>query len=113
MAKVVPEGEVERRRRVPPWSLTIWLLRQSPTPLPPGLVVTKGWKLALLSLEFFASGLLLCLLVIVGRQYYMMAALDMGFEYKNLAHVDLSGVPQNQREALVSELRNLGCVESV
>ena len=73
----------------------------------------RGWKLALLSLEFFASGLLLCLLVIVGRQYYMMAALDMGFEYKNLAHVDLSGVPQDKREALVSELRNLGCVESV
>ena len=73
----------------------------------------RGWKLALLSLEFFASGLLLCLLVIVGRQYYMMAALDMGFEYENLAHVNLAGVPQDKREALVSELRNLGCVESV
>ena len=44
---------------------------------------------------------------------YKILALDMGFEYENLAHVDLSGVPHDKREALVSELRNLGCVESV
>ena len=42
MAKVVPEVEVERRRRVPPWSLTIWLLRQSPYAAPAGFGGDEG-----------------------------------------------------------------------
>ena len=73
----------------------------------------RGWKLALLAVQFFASGLLMCLLVLVGRQYYMMSRLDMGFEYKNVGYVSLDGVPRESRSAIVSELKSLGCVEGV
>ncbi len=73
----------------------------------------RGWKLVLLAVQFFASGLLMCLLVLVGRQYYMMSRLDMGFEYENVGYVSLDGVPRESRSALVSELQRLGCVEGV
>lgn len=73
----------------------------------------RGWKLALLAVQFFASGMLMCLLVLVGRQYYMMSRLDMGFDYEDIGYVSLSGVPSESRSALVSELKNLGCVEGV
>lgn len=73
----------------------------------------RGWKLVLLGVQFFASGLLMCLLVLVGRQYYMMSRLDMGFEYENVGYVSLDGVPRESRSALVSELQCLGCVEGV
>ncbi|MDE6563545.1 MAG: ABC transporter permease [Muribaculaceae bacterium] len=71
----------------------------------------RGWKLALLAVQFFASGMLMCLLVLVGRQYYMMSRLDMGFDYEDIGYVSLSGVPGESRSALVSELKSLGCVE--
>lgn len=73
----------------------------------------RGWKLALLSIEFFASGLLLCLLVLVGRQYRMMAKADFGFEYKNLAAVGLWNVPQSTRKSITEELKRLKNVEEV
>ena len=73
----------------------------------------RGWKLVLLAVQFFASGLLMCLLVLVGRQYYMMSRLDMGFEYENVGYVSLDGVPRESRSLLVSELQRLGCVEGV
>lgn len=73
----------------------------------------RGWKLALLSIQFFASGMLICLLVLVGRQYRMLTNIDLGFDYENLASVNVSGVPQQTKQAFVAELRRLGCVEEV
>ncbi len=73
----------------------------------------RGWKLALLSAQFTATAFLLCLLVLVGRQYRLMASADMGFDYRDVATASLSGVPQNARERIVSELRSLGVVKSV
>ena len=73
----------------------------------------KAWKLALLAVQFFASGLLMCMLVLAGRQYAMLGNTDMGFEYKNVGYVNLSGVPDETRHTIVSELRRLGNVESV
>lgn len=73
----------------------------------------RGWKLALLSIQFFASGMLICLLVLVGRQYRMLTNIDLGFEYENLASVNVSGVPIQTRNALIAGLRRLGCVEDV
>lgn len=73
----------------------------------------RAWKLILLSVQFFASGLLVCLLSLVGRQYYALSNAPMGFEYENLGHVALWGIPQEQRSTLVSEISRLGCVEGV
>lgn len=73
----------------------------------------KVWKLVLLSVQFFATGLLFCLLVLVFRQYSMMTHGDMGYDYENTATIYLGGVPENQRNAMVSELSRLGSVEGV
>ena len=40
----------------------------------------KFWKLALLSVQFFATGLMFCLLLLVYRQYRKMSHGDMGYD---------------------------------
>lgn len=71
------------------------------------------WKLTLLSVQFFASSLLLCMLALVGRQFMYVSSVDMGVDYENLGTLNLSYVPQSTRSALVGELKKLSCVEGV
>lgn len=73
----------------------------------------RGWKLAMLAVQFFASGMILCLLVLVTRQYRMMGNLDMGFDYKNIGIVELWGISSEKATTVVNELKKLGCVEGV
>lgn len=73
----------------------------------------RVWKLALLSVQFFAAGLLFCLLVLVFRQYRMMSHGDMGYDSENIASVYLGTMPDNERGAMVAELSSLGCVDAV
>ena len=73
----------------------------------------RVWKLALLSVQFFAAGLLFCLLVLVFRQYRMMSHGDMGYDSGNIASVYLGTMPDNERGAMVAELSRLGCVDAV
>lgn len=73
----------------------------------------KVWKLALLSVQFFATGLMFSLLVLVYRQYRMMSQGDMGYEYENVALLETVSLPQNERRALKEELSRLACVEAV
>lgn len=73
----------------------------------------RVWKLALLSVQFFAAGLLFCLLVVVFRQYRMMSHGDMGYDSGNIASVYLGTMPDNERGAMVAELSRLGCVDAV
>lgn len=73
----------------------------------------RVWKLALLSVQFFAAGLLFCLLVLVFRQYRMMSHGDMGYDSGNIASVYLGTMPDNERGAMVAELSSLGCVDAV
>lgn len=73
----------------------------------------KGWKLILLSVQFFASSLLICMLALVGRQYSHVASIDIGIEYENLGYLHLSNIPQPIRSTLVNELKKLSCVEGV
>ena len=73
----------------------------------------RNWKLALLAVQFFATGLLLCLLSLVWRQYSHLNNTEMGFEYENVARLPLYGVPMENRQALVDELRKLSDVEGV
>lgn len=73
----------------------------------------KAWKLILLAIQFFAAGMLMCLLVLVMRQYSKMSDTDMGFDYENIGYVSLNGVPMEARETFVTEIRKLGCVEGV
>lgn len=73
----------------------------------------RVWKLALLSVQFFAAGLLVCLLSLAVRQYSLLSNSDMGYEYDNLAIADLQGLEPGTRTHLAEELRRLGCVRSV
>lgn len=73
----------------------------------------KAWKLALLSVQFFATGLMFCLLVLVYRQYRMMSNGDMGYEYENIGYLNVGALPDNERKVLKDELSRLSCVEGV
>lgn len=72
----------------------------------------KLWKLVLLAVQFFATGMIVCLLTLVGRQYRMITDSDLGFDYRNIGYANLAGIPQEQRHTLIEELKRLGCVES-
>ncbi|MDE6267222.1 MAG: ABC transporter permease [Muribaculaceae bacterium] len=73
----------------------------------------RGWKLALLSVQMFASGVLICLLVLVARQYMKISEVDYGFDYENTVMINLSGIKQSKRAEVVSGLKNIGCVQDL
>ena len=73
----------------------------------------KFWKLELLSVQFFATGLMFCLLLLVYRQYHMMSRGDMGYDYENVGLLETGSLPQNEKRALKDELSRLACVEAV
>ncbi|MDE7369955.1 MAG: ABC transporter permease [Muribaculaceae bacterium] len=73
----------------------------------------RGWKMALLSIQFFSAGVLLCLLVLVGRQYHMLMTVDNGYDSKNIAYAYMRGTKYSGRSEFVSELKNLSFVENV
>lgn len=73
----------------------------------------RGWKMALLAIQFFSSGVLMCLLVLVGRQYKMAVSLETGFDVDNVAWIFLSPEKTSQRSMFVSELKNLSFVTDV
>ncbi|MDE6271046.1 MAG: FtsX-like permease family protein, partial [Muribaculaceae bacterium] len=79
----------------------------------PSVSGRKVWKIVLLSLQFFASAMLLCLLVLVGRQYRMLTRTDMGFEYKNIATAYIGSLPMESRRALVQEIERQPGVSGV
>lgn len=73
----------------------------------------RRWKLALLSVQFFATAFLFCLLTVVGRQYRMLDQSDVGYDYSDLAMASVSRLDGSERARLASELRRLGCVAGV
>lgn len=73
----------------------------------------RVWKLALLSVQFFATGLMFCLLVLVYRQYDMMSRGDMGYDYENVAYLNVGALPANERKVIKDELSRLSCVAGV
>lgn len=79
----------------------------------PSISGRKIWKLCLLSLQFFAASMLICLLVLVGRQYRMLANTDMGFDYKNIGIAHVGSMPMNKRHALVEAIRRVPGVAGV
>ena len=70
----------------------------------------RGWKLVLLSVQVFASGVLLCLLVLVARQYMKISDIDRGYDYENVVALDLMNLRRDSRAELESGLRGLSCV---
>lgn len=75
--------------------------------------IRKIWKLTLLAVQFFAIGMIFCLLVLVGRQYSMVGDLDLGLEYENIGvfyHYPLS---DEKTATIIHELEKLPFVEGV
>lgn len=71
------------------------------------------WKLGLLFLQFTATGLLVTLLFIIGKQYSFMVNDNPGYAYERLAYSDISGVDSTTRYKILDELMRLPEVEKV
>ncbi len=79
----------------------------------PNIKGRRVWKLVLISIQFFASALLFCLLVLVGRQYRMLSSSDLGFEYENIAVANIKSIPQKTRGAMVDKISTLPGIRGV
>lgn len=65
------------------------------------------WKLALLSIQFIATGLLFSLLFIINSQYSKLVHFDPGYTYDNVAVLNIDGLTDAERAtALASVARN-------
>lgn len=71
------------------------------------------WKLGLLFLQFIAVSLLICLLLVVGRQYHFMMNDNPGYAYDRLAYCDIMAVDSTRRANLLDEIHRLPSVEQV
>lgn len=73
----------------------------------------KIWKLILLALQFMATGMVMCLLVLVGRQYKMVGNLNPGIEYENIAIFNRFPLSKEHTATIIKELEKLPFVEGV
>ncbi|MDF9831091.1 ABC transporter permease [Parabacteroides sp. PF5-6] len=73
----------------------------------------RFWKLGLLFVQFVATGFLIALLVVIGRQYTYMINDDPGYEYKDLAYVTLGGIEDDMRQKALDEIGRLSEVSAV
>lgn len=71
------------------------------------------WKLGLLFLQFVATGLLVTLLFVIGKQYNFMVNDKPGYAYDRLAYCDISVVDSTTRYKILDELMRLPEVEQV
>lgn len=69
------------------------------------------WKLALLAIQFFASGLLVCLLLLTGRQYAMVGNLPLGYDYENIGIFMQNDLEWERVNTIRKELGKLPFVE--
>ncbi len=71
------------------------------------------WKLALLAVQFMATGLVMCLLVLIGRQYNMIGNLDMGLEYENVGMFHRYPLSDEKTATVMKELMKQPFIEKV
>ena len=73
----------------------------------------KVWKLILLAVQFMATGMVMCLLVLVGRQYRMIGNLDIGLDYENVAMFYRYPMSDEKTRTVMDELKKLPIVVGV
>lgn len=71
----------------------------------------RRWKLGLLAAEFAAVSFLAVVLSIISLQYRKMSKEDLGFDYGNLAMIDISELSPEQKSRLLNEILTLSDVE--
>ena len=79
----------------------------------PTVYSRKIWKLALLAVQFFATGTVICLLVLVWRQYSMVGNLNMGLEYENIGVFYRYPMSSERTSTVMKELKKLPFVMDV
>ena len=70
----------------------------------------RMWKLSLLAFQFVLSTMLLCVLTTIYRQYHYMLSTDMGYQYDEVAYVNVSALHGDSIYSLAREIENLPCV---
>ncbi len=73
----------------------------------------KIWKLVLLAVQFLATGTIVCLLVLVWRQYEMVGKIRMGLDYENIAMFYRYPMSYEKTSTVMKELEKLPFVENV
>ncbi|MDP3452465.1 MAG: ABC transporter permease [Bacteroidales bacterium] len=73
----------------------------------------RRWKIAFLSAQFFATALLLTLLVVTVKQYNLMINDKPGYAYENLLYFYSPGVTIEQKEAIINKLTSLPHIQKV
>lgn len=71
----------------------------------------KRWKIALLAVQFVFVSFLVCLLLVVNRQYSKLTNSDLGYSYDRLAIVNVNQIKGEKRSAMVTELNNMPEIE--
>ena len=72
----------------------------------------RRWKMALLAVQFVFVSFLVCLLLVVNRQYAKLINFDLGYSYDRLALVDIGQIKGEERRAMVTELNKMTEVEA-
>ena len=65
----------------------------------------RHWKLGLLFAQFLLAAFFVNMLVVLGLQYSKMTNYDLGFDYQNTLAISLRGIPDNEAERAVQELK--------
>ena len=65
----------------------------------------RQWKLGLLFAQFLLAAFFVNMLVVLGLQYSKMTNYDLGFDYQNTLAISLNGIPDNEAERAVQELK--------
>lgn len=71
----------------------------------------KGWKYALLFVQFALSALFITLFVITFLEYHKVTNADPGYRYERLAYCNMQYAPVAQRDYVMEEAKKLSCVE--
>ena len=73
----------------------------------------RVWKKIMLGVQFILASFLICLLVLVVRQYNLMVGEEKGFDTTDLAYISLDGMSASDKMLLKNEVSQLSCVEDV
>lgn len=71
------------------------------------------WKPILLVVQFVAAGLLFSLLFIINSQYNRLVDDDPGYEYKDLAILEVDGIERNDFRSIMQEIERMPEVKAV
>ena len=65
----------------------------------------RHWKLGLLFAQFLLAAFFVNILVVLGLQYSKMTNYNLGYDYQNTLAISLRGIPDNEAERAVQELK--------